>query len=114
MARKNESVLNVRHEGNAVVVDLTGDVDLLHNKQIHHALVAVCEGKPERLLVNLGDVTYIDSSGVGALVEAYRKVKDRGGRLILFGMSPRVRSVFEVTKLDKFFEIVDTEAEALA
>ena len=114
MAPENESVNSVRHQGDAVIVDLVGDVDLLHNKPIHQTLVDVCANKPSRLLVNLTDVTYMDSSGVGLLVEAYRKSKKYGGQLILFGLTVRVRSVFEVTKLDKFFKIVDTEAEALA
>jgi anti-sigma B factor antagonist len=114
MAQQNESVKGVRHRDDAVVVDLAGEVDLLHNAEIHQALVDVCADKPLRLLVNLTEVTYMDSSGVGLLVEAYRKIKEYDGRLILFGLSPRVRSVFEVTKLDNFFRIVETEAEALA
>jgi len=81
---------------------------------VHRALVGACEEKPRRLVVNLEEVSYMDSSGIGTLVEVFRRVNAYDGKLGLCGISPRVRSLFEITKLDKFFKIYDSEPEALS
>jgi len=107
-------VKTVRQEGTTAVVALAGEIDLHHTPEVHKALVAVCERRPERLVVNLEDVTYMDSSGIGTLVEVFRRVNAYEGKLGLCGLNDRVYSVFEITKLDHFFRIYDTEAEALA
>lgn len=114
MAGDLESVKDVRNVDAAVVISLSGDIDLYHNQEVRRALLDVSAREPSRLVVNLDDVTYMDSSGVGTLVEVYRRLRRHGGHLHLCGMNDRVRSVFEVTKLDQFFSIHETEAEALS
>jgi anti-sigma B factor antagonist len=96
-----------------VVVSLVGAVDLHHTPGVHKALVTACEERPRRLVINLTEVTYMDSSGIGTLVEVFRRVNGYQGKLVLCGLNERVRSVFEITKLDKFFSIHSTEDEAL-
>ena len=56
----------------------------------------------------------MDSSGIGTLVEVFRRVNAYKGQLALCGMNDRVHGVFEITKLDKFFKIFATESEAIA
>ena len=107
-------VKDVRDEGANIVVVLTGTVDMHHTPEVHKALVAACSRKPPRLVINLENVTYMDSSGIGTLVEVFRRVNGYQGTLGLCGLNDRVYSVFEITKLHKFFKIYDTEAEALA
>ena len=114
MADDGDCVKEVRHEGSAIVVTLAGVVDLHHTLHVHRALVAACEQRPERLIINLEAVEYMDSSGIGTLVEIYRRVKAFSGKLLLCGLNDRVYSIFEITKLDKFFKICSSEAEALA
>lgn len=97
----------------AIVVQLTGDIDLNQSPSFHQALVDLCAEEPDRLIVHLSRVDYIDSSGVGSLVEIYRRLKRQGRKMILVAPSKRVGSVLEITKLDKFFTIVPTEQEAL-
>lgn len=114
MAEASKTVREIRREGNAIIVALVGEVDLHHTPEVHKALVTACQQEPERLVVNLEGVSYLDSSGIGTLVEVFRRVNGYGGKLALCGLSERVLSVFEITKLDKFFKIHDSEPEALS
>ena len=113
MADHDNCVREVRHEGNAIIVTLAGEIDLHKAPEVHRALVGACEAKPQHLVVNLEQVAYMDSSGIGTLVEVFRRVNAYSGKLGLCGIGPRVRSLFEITKLDKFFKIYPTEKEAL-
>lgn len=114
MTSDSACVREVRREGSAVVVALAGEIDLHHVPEVHKALVAACRQNPPRLVINLQNVTYMDSSGLGTLVQVYRRVNSNKGKLRLCGLNERVHSVFEITKLDQFFSIYDTESEALA
>ena len=114
MADNSGSIKDVRSEGDAVVVALGGEIDLHQAPTVHETLITACAGKPKCLVINLEAVSYMDSSGIGTLVEVFRRVKAYDGRLALCRINSRVRSLFEITKLDKFFAIYDTEAEALA
>ncbi len=114
MAEASGTVKEVRQAGTATVVALAGEVDLHHTPDVHRALVDACQEQPKKLVVNLKSVTYLDSSGIGTLVEVFRRVNGYGGKLVLCGLNERVHSVFEITKLDRFFKICETEAEALS
>ncbi|HTL71188.1 MAG TPA: STAS domain-containing protein [Candidatus Eisenbacteria bacterium] len=67
----------------------------------------------KKLVVDLEKVNYIDSSGLATLVEILKKTKSQGGSLGLAGMSEKVRSLFEITKLDKLFSIFPSQQEAV-
>jgi anti-sigma B factor antagonist len=114
MDQESGTVKEVRQEGAATIVALAGEVDLHHTPEVHKVLVAACQEQPGLLVVNLEAVTYMDSSGIGTLVEVFRRVNGYGGKLVLCGLNDRVHSVFEITKLDRFFKICDSEQEALA
>ena len=75
-------------------------------------LQAIGEG-PAKLLINLGEVTTIDSSGVGELVSAYTTVTNRGGKLKLVNMPPKVSDILQITQLITVFEVFETEDEAV-
>ena len=66
-----------------------------------------------KILLNLGEVTYIDSSGIGELVTAYTTVKRQGGSLKLLKLTQRVRDLLQITKLSTVFEIFEDESKAL-
>ena len=110
----NSAIKEVRRQHQATVVVADGEIDLRHSPEFHKALVELCAEQPKTLVIDLSRVSYMDSSGVGTLVEIYRRTKGYGGELVLVAPSARVRSVFEITKLDQFFKIKPTEAEALA
>ena len=94
------------------LVHIAGEVDLRTSPHLRNALLKFVEQKPKRLVIDLAHVTYMDSSGVGTMVEIKRLIEARGGRVVLADLQPRVRSVFEITQLDKFFDIVANANEA--
>lgn len=107
-------VKEIRQGGGTVVVALAGEIDLHNTPEVHKALIRVCRDQPDRLVINLGEVSYMDSSGIGTLVEVFRRVNAYEGKLGLCNLNERVLSVFEITKLDHFFRIYDSESEAIA
>ena len=70
--------------------------------------------KTSNLLIDIGKVTFLDSSGLGALVAIWKSVSSKNGKLKLCRIDPSVRTVFEVTRINRILEIYDTEEEALA
>lgn len=115
MARKEfpQAVRDIRYTSGAAVIKLAGEVDMSHSPSVHQTLVEVLENRPARLIIDLTEVTYMDSSGVGTLVDALRRVRVSGGKLCLVAVAPRVLSVLQITKLDQFFEMHQTLEEAL-
>ena len=67
-----------------------------------------------KILIDMGNITFLDSSGLGALVAIWRSISSRDGEVKLCRISPSVRTVFELTRIHRIFEIYDTEEEALA
>lgn len=104
--------IQVTNQGKASVVSLRGEVDLRSSPALRQALLQLLEQRVQQIVVDLTNVSYMDSSGVGTLVELKRKAERSRGKVTLVGPQPRVRSVFEITQLDKFFHIVPTLAEA--
>jgi anti-sigma B factor antagonist len=115
MARNDfpQAVRDIQYADDAAVVQLAGEIDMSHSPGVHQALVEVLEKRPRRLIIDLTDVTYMDSSGVGILVDALRRVRVSGAKLALVAVAPRVLSVLQITKLDQFFEMYATREEAL-
>jgi anti-sigma B factor antagonist len=77
-------------------------------------LQEIKEKKTAKVFLNLEKVRYIDSSGIASLVEGLKASRDMGSRLILYGLSKTVREVMELSRLQKIFEIHESEAQALA
>jgi anti-sigma B factor antagonist len=90
------------------VVHVAGDVDLRSSPQLRDQLLELARDADGDLLVDLSEVSYMDSSGVGTMVFVKREVEKSGGRMVLIRLQPRVRSVFEITHLTKFFKIVES------
>jgi anti-sigma B factor antagonist len=97
------------------ILDITGDIDLAHSPEMRKALLQeIKEKRTPKVFLNLEKVRYIDSSGIASLVEGLKASRDQGSRLILYGLSKTVREVMELSRLQKIFEIHDSEAQALA
>jgi anti-sigma B factor antagonist len=99
--------------GGTSVVHVRGEVDLRTSPQLRVLLVDAARRVDGPLLVDLSDVGYMDSSGVGTMVFVKREVEKSGGKLVLIGLQQRVRSVLEITHLDKFFTIAGSVDEVL-
>src|SRR5256714_8268744 len=96
------------------VVDLSGRITLGEGSVVLRDTVRDLLAKGEkRLLLNLGDVTYIDSSGIGELVSAFTTVRNQGGELKLLNLTKKVHDLLQITKLYTVFDVKDDEATAV-
>ncbi len=106
--------ISARRLDKTTILDISGDIDLAHSTEVRKmVLLEFREKRTPRVILNLRDVNYIDSSGVASLVEALKASRDVGSRLILFGLSPIAHEVLQLSRLLKIFEIYDTEDLAL-
>jgi anti-sigma B factor antagonist len=95
------------------VVPLKGEIDLHVSPMVTVALNDVIDKKPERIVVDLSGVSYIDSAGLAALIQAMQKVEGYGGKFMLAGLQETVRSIFEISRLDQVFQIFPDADAAL-
>ena len=111
------SELNIsnRKSGSVTIVDLAGKIALGEsNRALHEAIRALTSAGEKNILLNLSNVTVIDSSGLGELVASYASVERNGGALKLANLSDRFIELITITKLYTVFDIFDNEADALA
>lgn len=108
----NQLDITVSKDRALPVLTLRGEIDMRSSPELRNHLLELVVNKPKRVILDLSGVGYMDSSGVGTMVELKRLVERGGGKVVLTGMQPRVRSVFEITKLDKFFTIANSVEEA--
>ena len=93
------------------VFEVTGEINISTSPELKKLFE---KQTSKKVVVDLQKVSYIDSSGLVTLVEMLKKMKAQGGSLGLSGLSDKVRSLFEITKLDKLFVISPNQQEALA
>jgi len=106
--------LTTRQVGDVTVIDATGRITLGEGASTFRDTVRDLAAKGnKKLLVNLGDVSYIDSSGIGEMVSGFTTVTNHGGQLKLLGLSKRVKDLLQITKLYTVFEVFDDEASAV-
>lgn len=100
--------------GRVRIVRLSGELDFFSADELRRGLRRYREEGDVLLLVDLAAVPYVDSSGLGLLIEMQHAFAAAGGRMKLFGVCPEVRRVLSNTDLVHFFDIADSEAAALA
>jgi anti-sigma B factor antagonist len=97
------------------IFDVSGDIDLANSPAVRKALLKeLRDNRTPRVVMNLSNVRYIDSSGVASLVEGLKAARDVGSRFILFGLSTSAREVLQLSRLLRIFEVYDNEEQALA
>jgi anti-sigma B factor antagonist len=107
-------ISNFRH-GDAVVLQPSGDIDLSRSPLMRKRISEAAAAKPSRVVIDLSKVPYMDSSGVATLVEALQHARRGGWKLVLCDLHPKVRSIFQIAKLESVFTIVaDRDAAATA
>lgn len=104
--------LQTRTVGDVTVLDLTGRFDAYTASSVATTLEKTAEASA-RAVVNLNRVTFLDSTALATLVQGMKRCRQAGGDLRLSGFQQPVRIIFELTRLDKAFDIYNTEAEAL-
>jgi anti-sigma B factor antagonist len=96
------------------VLPLEGEIDLHISPNVTASLNMMIEKKPKQLIVDLSRVTYIDSSGLAALIEGMQKAEEYGGKFALAGLQETIRTIFEIARLDQVFQIFPDVDAALA
>ena len=97
-----------------VIIDLSGRITLGEGAVVLRDTVKEISSRGEKkILLNLGDVTYIDSSGIGELVSAFTSVKNAGGELKLLNLTKKVHDLLQITKLYTVFDVKEDETAAV-
>jgi anti-sigma B factor antagonist len=106
--------LTSRQVGDVTVVDAAGRITLGEGASVFRDTIRDLAAKGhKKLLINLSEVSYIDSSGIGEMVSAFTSVTNAGGQLKLIGLSKRVKDLLQITKLYTVFEAFEDETEAV-
>jgi anti-sigma B factor antagonist len=107
--------VSTRQVDGITILDLSGRITLGEGSvQLRDAVRDLLSKGSKKILLNLGDVNYIDSSGIGELVSAYTTVRNQGGDLKLLNLTKKVHDLLQITKLYTVFDIKDDEASAVA
>jgi anti-sigma B factor antagonist len=106
--------ISERTVGGVVIVDLSGKVTLGDGDVVlKDKMRSLVQQGNKNVLLNLGDVSYVDSAGLGEIVQSYATVTKNGGALKLLNVTKRIKDLLSITKLLTVFECYDSEAEAL-
>ncbi len=106
---------STRQVDGITIVDLSGRITLGEGSVVLRDTIKDLLGKGQKkILLNLGDVSYIDSSGIGELVSAFTSVRNQGGELKLLNLTKKVHDLLQITKLYTVFDVKDDEAAAIA
>jgi anti-sigma B factor antagonist len=106
--------VSTRQVDGVSIVDCSGRITLGEGSVVPRDTVKDLLAKGQKkILLNLGDVNYIDSSGIGELVSAYTTAKNQGGELKLLKLTKKVHDLLQITKLYTVFEVKDDEAAAV-
>lgn len=96
------------------ILDLDGEVDVYTAPMLKEAMTKQVDGGKKNLVVNLQKVEYLDSTGLGILIGGVKRLREIQGTLRMFGASPRITRIFDITGLNAIFDVYPTEQDALA
>ena len=94
------------------LIELEGEVDVYTAPQLKQQMISLLEAGTKQIVVDLSKVEYLDSTALGVLIGGLKRIRERDGNLSLICPSPRIKRVFEITGLDKIFDIYNTEQNA--
>ncbi|MEI0566760.1 STAS domain-containing protein [Brachyspira pulli] len=100
-------------ENNTVVIKLDGDIDVYTSSDLKDAIFSQIDLGAKKMVIDMEDVYYIDSSGIGVFISALGAFKKVNGKICFVKVTGPVKKVFELTKITSFFPIFTTETEAL-
>ena len=104
-----------RPAGDVTILDLSGKITIGEGSvQLREAVRNLLDQNKKKILLNLGDVSYVDSSGIGELVSSYTTTNNAGGQLKLLNLTKKIKDLLMITKLLTVFQTYDNEAEAVA
>ena len=97
----------------SLIVSLEGELDLHTAEEFKTKLITKINAGTKQLILDLGQVEFIDSSGLGAILSSYKKISSQGGLLTVVNVTPKVRRIFEVSGILRVINIYSSEKEAL-
>ncbi len=100
-------------QGDIFICKLEGEIDFNNSPELRKSFIKLIENQARKIILDLEKVSYIDSSGLATLVEVVQKLKGSNGQLKLVNLQEKVRGVFEITKLEKLFEIYPQVQQAI-
>ena len=99
---------------NISIIDMEGEVDVYTAPQLKQQIINLLDSGVQHIVVNLDAVEYLDSTALGVLIGGLKRLRERNGSLDLICPNPRIKRIFEITGLDKIFDIYSTEVEAMS
>jgi anti-sigma B factor antagonist len=107
--------INERQSGDVTILDLSGKITIGEGSvQLREAVRRLLDGNKKKILLNLGDVSYVDSSGIGELVSSYTTANNNGGQLKLLNLTKKIQDLLMITKLLTVFQTFDSEQDAVS
>jgi len=104
-----------RNVGDVTVLDCSGKITLGEGTMaVRNTVRDILKNGGRKIILNLGDVNYIDSSGIGELVSTYTSVTNQGGKLVLLNLTKKIQELLAITKLLTVFQVHEDEKKALA
>jgi anti-sigma B factor antagonist len=110
---REHPITRVDRDGASVIVRLAGELDLYNAHEVRETLLQECAANPERLVIDLSGVEFIDSTALGVLIEARSKMSNRRA-FLLAAAAVETRRALEISGLDRHFGLHDTVEDALA
>ena len=108
-------ITGTRRQGDAAIIAVRGEIDLHNSPELRQEVLALLtDTSVKKLVLNLAEVPYMDSSAIAVLVEALQKLRKIGGKICLTNLQPRVKGLLEIARLDSIFVLAKDEADALS
>ena len=104
--------IETQESGKVTLVKVSGEVDMSNSPKVREILMALTKKKVSGIVVDLGEVSYMDSSGIATLVEGLQETNSYGGKFHLASLSPKVQQVFDLARLSDVFQIFPDAAGA--
>lgn len=101
----NNLKLNILRQENEIIIEMTGDLDISSNPQFIKEVEEEFDRENANMVFEMRNLTYIDSTGLGAFMTLYRKVKDTDYTISLRNLRDNIKKIFTITELDKIFRI---------
>lgn len=105
---------NLRKEQDIPILDVTGEIDIYTTPQFKEAVAAAIDSGGSNVLINMSNVSYMDSSGFGTLLSATKRLRPLQGGLYLAGCNDSLTRMLQITRLNTVFGVYANEAEAVA
>ncbi len=107
--------INIDEKGATVLIEVREErLDAHNSSELKTQMLSLFDEGKNNIVIDLKDVRFVDSSGLGSLVSGFKNASARNGNLKLCGLQPQVKSMFELTRLHRVFEIFPDSEEALA